>query len=271
MIKSSFFKPCDSIMTYETHSGTDIGCVRKLNEDSLLVAPDSGLWTVADGMGGHSSGDFASQTIVYELSTVGIPTGAIDLKARVIARLANANTQILTHANSLGGQTVGSTVVSLLVYHNKFSCIWSGDSRIYRMRSGQIKRLTRDHTEVQELLDSGTISTKEAKTWPRKNVITRAIGNTKNPECDLVEGIVLDADIFLLCSDGLTEYFEDDELEHIFNIHLPGPLKKLYSYLMKTALKRGGKDNITAILVRCHQTGLPELAIEGHYPEVREL
>lgn len=127
------------------------------------------------------------------------------------------------------------------------------------MRSGQIKRLTHDHTEVQELLDSGTISTKEAKTWPRKNVITRAIGNTKNPECDLVEGIVLDADIFLLCSDGLTEYFEDDELEHIFNIHLPGPLKKLYSYLMKTALKRGGKDNITAILVRCHQTGLPEV------------
>ena len=271
MIISSFYKPCESIMTYETYSCTDIGRVRKLNEDSLLEMPESGLWTVADGMGGHSNGDFASQTIVSELGTVGMPTGALDLKARLTARINSANEQIHSRAIDLGGRTIGSTVVALLVQQNEFACIWSGDSRMYRIRDGQIERITHDHTEVQELLDSGSISSKEAETWPRKNVITRAIGISQHPELDIVEGLVLDADMFLLCSDGLTEYFEDLELEKIFRTYLGGPLNKLCNYLTETALKRGGKDNITLILVRCHQTRLPELVIEGQYPEVREL
>ena len=271
MIKSSSIKPFDSIMTYETHSCTDIGSVRKLNEDSLLAMPESGLWVVADGMGGHSSGDFASRTIVEELSSIGRPTGSLDLKARFKARLENANVLIRTRANNLGGRTIGSTVVALLIQQNHFTCIWSGDSRMYRIRETQLERLSRDHTEVQQLLDSGSISIAEAETWPRKNVITRAIGVSEKPELDIVEGMIEDADIFLLCSDGLTEYFQDDELEHIFKTWLGEPSNRLCTYLIETALKRGGKDNITVIVIRCHRTGLPELAIEGHYPEVREL
>lgn len=259
------------MMTFETHSDTDVGCVRTLNEDSYLEMPRSGLWVVADGMGGHSSGDFASQTIVHELGTVGLPTGALDLRSRFTARLNHANSLIRTQAANMGGGTIGSTIVALLIQQNQFACIWSGDSRVYRMRGSQLTRVTRDHTEVQELLDSGAISPEEAEAWPRKNVITRAIGVTDQPECDMVEGILADADVFILCSDGLTEYFDDSELAEVIYTGLARPLNELCDHLIKTALERGGKDNVTVVLVRCHQTGLPELAIEGEYPEVREL
>jgi protein phosphatase len=263
--------PTDSMMAFETHSRTDVGRVRTLNEDSLLSMPHSGLWLVADGMGGHSSGDYASQTIVAEISTVGLPTGALDLKSRFTARLERANTQIRTHAASMGGGTIGSTLVALLVQQNHFACIWSGDSRVYRMRGSQLTRVTHDHTEVQELLDSGAISLEEAENWLRKNVITRAIGVTDHPECDMVEGVLADADVFLLCSDGLTEYFYDTELATVLHAGLTGPLPQLCDHLVDAAVERGGKDNISVVLVRCHQTDLPELAIVGDYPEVREL
>ena len=260
----------DSMMAFETHSRTDVGCVRTLNEDSLLVMPHSGLWLVADGMGGHSSGDYASQTIVGEISTTGKPTGALDLRARFTARLETANAKIRAHSISLGGGTIGSTLVSLLVQQNHFACIWCGDSRAYRMRGSKLTRATRDHTEVQELLDSGEISPQEAEDWPRKNVITRAIGVTDHPECDMVEGILKDSDVFLLCSDGLTEYIHDTELAKVLYAGLADSLEQLCNHLVDTALERGGKDNITVVLVRCHQTSLPELANLGDYPEVKE-
>lgn len=271
MTPIDLISPPDSMMAFETHSRTDVGCVRTLNEDSLLVMPQSGLWLVADGMGGHSSGDYASQTIVGEISTTGKPTGALDLRARFTARLETANAQIRAHSISLGGGTIGSTLVTLLVQQNHFACIWCGDSRAYRMRGSKLTRATRDHTEVQELLDSGAISPLEAEDWPRKNVITRAIGVTDHPECDMVEGILEDSDVFLLCSDGLTEYFHDTELAKVLYTGLADPLEQLCNHLVDTALERGGKDNITVVLVRCHHVGLPELAILGDYSEVREL
>ncbi len=259
----------DEMMSFETTKRTDVGCVRTLNEDSVMAAPASGLWVVADGMGGHTAGDFASQTICEELGTVGQPTGAMDLRARFMARLTRANKTIQSKAAELGSGTIGSTVVALLIQQDHFACIWSGDSRIYRMRGDQLTRLTRDHTEVQALLDTGAITAEQAEDWPRKNVITRAIGVTELPECDMVEGALLDGDVFLLCSDGLTEYFEDAELADVLYSGLTGSLEPLCDQLISMALLRGGKDNVSVVMVRCHKVGFPALTIEGDYPEFR--
>lgn len=251
---------------FETATLSDVGCVRKVNEDSLLALPDSGLWLVADGMGGHTAGDFASQTIVAEMQTVGMPGGAVDLRARFMERLTRANMRILQHAAELGNGTIGSTVAALLVSQGHYAGIWSGDSRVYRLRGGILTQVTRDHTEVRALLDAGTITPAEAEAWPRKNVITRAIGVTQVPECDMIEGVLADKDTFLLCSDGLTEYFHDDELERVMREH-GDDLGTLCKNLVTTALERGGKDNVSVVVVRCHQAPLPEFEASGVYPE----
>jgi len=261
----------DEMMSFETTIRTDVGCVRKLNEDSVMATPASGLWVVADGMGGHTAGDFASQTICKAMDTVGHPTGAMDLRARFMSRLTDANTRIQDKAAELGGGTIGSTVVALLIQQDHFACIWSGDSRIYRMRGDQLTRITRDHTEVQALLDTGAITAQQAEDWPRKNVITRAIGVTELPECDMVEGALLEGDVFLLCSDGLTEYFEDPELADVLYTGLAGSLEPLCDQLVSMALLRGGKDNVSVIMVRCHKAGFPAFAVDGEYPEFRGL
>lgn len=259
----------DEMMSFETTVRTDVGCVRKLNEDSVMSAPASGLWVVADGMGGHTAGDFASQTIVKELETIGFPTGAMDMRARFMARLTWANSLIQDHAAALGNGTIGSTVAALLIQQDHFACIWSGDSRVYRMRGDQLTRISRDHTEVQALLDTGAITAQQAEDWPRKNVITRAIGVTPTPECDMVEGALLENDVFLLCSDGLTEYFEDAELADVLYTGLTGSLEPLCDQLVSMALLRGGKDNVSVIMVRCHKAGFPAFAVDGEYPELR--
>ncbi|MCF6445752.1 PP2C family serine/threonine-protein phosphatase [Nereida sp. MMG025] len=258
--------PSEPRFVFETATLTDVGCVRKVNEDSLLAAPESGLWLVADGMGGHAAGDFASQSIVAAMQTVGIPNGAIDLRARFMDRLIHANEQILEHASDLGNGTIGSTVAALLVQQGHFATIWSGDSRVYRLRGGVLGQMTRDHTEVRALLDAGTITAAEAEAWPRKNVITRAIGVTAKPECDIHEGVLQDKDLFLICSDGLTEYFHDDELERVM-VRFAADLNALCAQLVATALERGGKDNVSIVAVRCNQVPLPEFQASGVYPE----
>ncbi len=258
--------PSEPSFVFETATLTDVGCVRKVNEDSMLALPDSGLWLVADGMGGHAAGDFASQSIVGEMQTVGVPGGAVDLRARFMERLTRANSRILQHAAELGNGTIGSTVAALLIQQGHYACIWSGDSRVYRMRGGVLTQTTRDHTEVRALLDAGTITAAEAEAWPRKNVITRAIGVSQEPECDMIEGVLADKDVFLLCSDGLTEYFHDDELERVMREH-GANLDALCDQLVKTALERGGKDNVTVVAVRCHQVPLPQFEASGVYPE----
>lgn len=259
----------DGMMAFETSTRTDVGRVRKLNEDSLLALPQSGLWLIADGMGGHSAGDFASQTIVAQMKTIGLSAGAVDLRARFMDRLSRANTLIHAHAAQIGRQTIGATVVGLLIQQDQFACIWSGDSRIYRMRGRKLTRITRDHTEVQALLDAGSITAEQAKAWPRKNVITRAIGVTDQPECDMVEGRLADGDVFLLCSDGLTEYFTDAELADVLFEGVDFPLEGMCAHLVGTALARGGKDNVSVVMVRCQALDLPGFAVDGEYPELR--
>ena len=234
--------------TFETGQGTDVGCLRQVNEDNFLSRPDYGLWVVADGMGGHAAGDFASLTIVKELNSIGVPASSEDLQARFMERLNRANDLILEHAAELDSGTIGATVVSLLVHGDDYACIWSGDSRLYLLRGGQLIQQSRDHTEVRALLDAGSITAEQAEYWPRKNVITRAVGVTPEVQCDFVTGQLELGDVFILCSDGLTEHMSDGEIADVLRHHPP---QVACDALIAETLLRGARDNVTVIAMRC--------------------
>ncbi len=253
--------------TFLTAQATDVGCVRTVNEDSFLSRPESGLWVVADGMGGHAAGDFASQTIVRELYSVGFPGSADDFQARFMERLSRANSTILAHSAELNQGTIGATLVALLVAGQDYACIWSGDSRIYRLRNGALEQQTRDHTEVQALLDAGSISPEEAETWPRKNVITRAIGVSDTPECDVIGAQLQLGDRFLLCSDGLTGHVSDPEIADILGSHPP---QEAADRLIALTLERGARDNVTVIVIHCIAPPTPEIGETNFDMEIVE-
>lgn len=259
-----------TVFEFESQSGSDVGRVRKVNEDSVLEAAQNHLWVVADGMGGHAAGDFASQTIVAAMDSIGLAASYEDLQHKTADRLVLANQKIRDHADALQRGTIGSTLVALLTYEDRFMCHWSGDSRIYLLRAGHLEQVTRDHTEVQALLDSGTITAQQALTWPRRNVITRAIGVTLDPEVEMIEGRLQNQDLFLLCSDGLTEYFESEELSQVLNKQEWGLAAKI-NYLISQANERGGKDNISVVLVRATKTGRAEADGDSQLPEFEDL
>ncbi len=232
---------------YKTGHASHTGVVRDHNEDSYLVKPESGVWVVADGMGGHAAGDFASQTITEAVASIGKPASAPDLQARFMERLNRAHGEIVEHSLTLGGATIGATMVALLAHEELFACIWSGDSRIYLLRGDEYQQVTTDHTEVQELLASGSITKEQARLWPRRNVITRAIGVDTTPNTDETFGDLQAGDVFLLCSDGLTEHVNDDEMES--TIIEFGP-QEACDRLVETTLARGARDNVTVVVVR---------------------
>ena len=188
------------------------GRVRELNEDRYLVKSESGVFAVADGMGGHEAGELASSSIVEHLKSIGIPSSAPDLRARFEDRVMIANREIRDISSSRNGAVIGSTLAALLAFESQYACMWAGDSRIYMLRAGALSQLSRDHTEVQQLLDEGVLSREEAAHWPRRNVITRAIGALEDPPLDIAHGQILPDDKFLICSDGLTAHVSDDEI-----------------------------------------------------------
>lgn len=236
---------------FETGAITHTGSVRELNEDDYFIAPTGGSWSiamVADGMGGHEAGDLASHAIVDHVRSIGVPTSAPDLRARFEDRINRANEQILEISRNKNGATIGSTMAALLTYERQFACIWSGDSRVYRVRSGEIAQISRDHTEVQTLLDRGVITTEEADTWPRKNVITQAIGVMSPAPLEIDQGYVESGDAFLICSDGLTGHVSDEEIRDCVDGNTP---QDACQALLDLTLERGAVDNVTIIVVRC--------------------
>jgi protein phosphatase len=234
---------------FETGTATHTGRVREVNEDGLFAEPGWGVWLVADGMGGHENGRLASATIVEEVSTIGNAVSAPDLLARFRDRIFRANAKLLQFAGHKGPNVIiGSTVAAVLVYGAHYACVWSGDSRIYLVRAGRIAQVSRDHTEVQELVDNGSISSDEARNWPRRNVITRAVGIFDDPELDLVQGELWAGDTFVVCSDGLTGPVEDREILDSIEGRSP---QAACDALIAMALDRGARDNVTVIVIRC--------------------
>jgi len=137
---------------FDVSSVTHAGKVRERNEDSCLVRTDTGLWAVADGMGGHEAGDLASRILVESLDAIGQPEAALDLLEQCEAQIFHANQQIMDLSRARNGAIIGTTAAVLLVRDRHYACVWAGDSRIYLISGGGIKQLSRDHTEVEELV-----------------------------------------------------------------------------------------------------------------------
>ncbi len=175
------------------------------------------------------------------------PSSAADLLADCEARIVDANNRLREISEGRPGDIIGTTVALLLVYEQFFACIWAGDSRIYRIRQSKIEQLSVDHTEVQELLADGKLTEEEARSWPRRNVITRAIGTYDDLELELTNGTLDHGDIFVICSDGLTTHVEDREILALAKNY---PAQRACDFLVKLTLDRGGTDNVTVVVVR---------------------
>lgn len=228
-------------------SRTDVGLVRERNEDAVLDEPERGLWAVADGMGGHAIGDYASRTVVEALH--GLPT-PLDLEHYIAAarqRLQDANRQIQAEAARRNIFRIGSTVALLLASEAFCACLWAGDSRIYLFRDGHLRQLTRDHSQAELLRAQGLVRDEEEIPRVARNTITRAVGAAATLELDEEIVPVRDGDVLLLCSDGLSNLLDAEDITALL---ARGSCRKVVEALVDLALARGGRDNVSAVVVR---------------------
>ena len=233
-------------MAFECISRTDVGLRRKVNEDSLLVRTERGLWAVADGMGGHDAGDVASAKISEALLRLPVVYGLDAMVDGAVAALKNVNQELIDLAGNDGQHTIGSTVAGLAIAGDQYRCFWAGDSRAYRIRDGQIVQLTRDHSLVQDLVAAGMLTAEEAENHPNANVITRAVGVAEELKVDIVSGEALPGDQFLLATDGLTRMVDDREILAELS---SGASAEAAEKLIETVLSRGAPDNVSLIIV----------------------
>jgi len=234
--------------TFQTGAATHVGQVRKLNEDSVLARPEIGLWVVADGMGGHGGGDVASQAVVKALATLEATDSATELLDGFEARIAEVNGDLRALARSRGASIIGTTLAALLIHGPHYACVWCGDSRAYLLREGAMTQLSRDHSEVQDLIDRGILDAEEAKAWPRRNIITRALGVAERADLEIIDGRAHGGDRFLLCSDGLTNHLSDAEIAALLAAGAP---QTACDALVALTLQRGASDNVSIVVVDC--------------------
>jgi protein phosphatase len=225
------------------------GRVRERNEDACLDRPERGLWAVADGIGGASGGDVASAMIVDALGGVAPPKNLERFVADTRARLEGVNRR-LRAAGARKAERIGSTVAVLLAWGRHCGFLWAGDSRIYRLRNGRLRQLTRDHSELEALRARGVVTEGEALDHPARSRITRAVGVVDSLELEERCVEVVDGDVFLLCSDGLSNELNAEEIAGAL---LPGNCGKASSALIGMALERGGRDNVSAVVVRAEE------------------
>ncbi len=257
-------------LTTEAFGQTDVGRKRQHNEDSMLVDASLGLFIVADGMGGHAAGEVASNRatevvrqhmaanrhLLKDLSTNPSQDSRNAAQALMEVAIQRACADIFRMA--LADTTkrgMGTTFVCLAVSGNKGVIGHVGDSRIYLVRHGQCHRLTEDHTLVAAQLKAGTITKEQAATSQYRNVITRAVGIQESVQVDTLIVDLFPGDLFVLCSDGLHGYLDDDEVLPFVQGAQPGELPKKFIDL---ANERGGKDNITAVVVKVSGEGTME-------------
>lgn len=228
---------------------TDRGSVREKNEDGFVANPDSGIWAVADGMGGHERGEWASACLVQALSSVSPAEGFDHLLRASSDAVHAANASIFQESEALGAR-MGSTVVSLVIGDRQFGILWVGDSRAYLLRGNVLHRLTRDHTQVQALVDLGIIEPSEAQQHPMGHVLAKAIGVEASLELDAINDALMAEDVFLLCSDGLYGVLDEDELKTQLTA---SPLAECADRLVARCLEVGANDNVTVVVVRVRE------------------
>lgn len=236
-------------------SVTDKGRVRQLNEDYYyLPVKGEHFAAVADGMGGHAAGEVASYTAITTAAKILRRDRNAEPKAALLEAFRTAHEQVCRAAKEQPGREGMGTTLTLLLMENDTAYLGHvGDSRAYRLRGGVLEQMSEDHSYVEELVKSGIITRQQARSHPKRNIITRCIGVYPDVEADILSFPAEPDDVWLLCSDGLTGYLTDEELEQqLLKTDLSWQEK--LNGLRDTALQRGGADNITAVIV----TGGPD-------------
>jgi len=236
-------------------AGTDKGLVRDTNEDSFRIIPESSknpcVVIIADGMGGHNCGEVASKMTVDYISEFIDRKGSMlfscpDIGEEIKKLVGGANTAVfeasLARPEASG---MGTTLTMAVIVGTKVTVAHVGDSRLYMGRSDKFQQMTQDHSYIEELIKNGTLTREEAERHPRKHVITRAIGSSKDLEVDILDFEAQKGDILLLCTDGLTNMICENE---IYNIIKDSEPQKACDQLIEAAKSRGGEDNITVIV-----------------------
>ena len=253
----------DSLYKLEVANVSDVGCKRPHNEDSTASNESLGVLVLADGMGGYKAGEVASAiavTGIYNDIASGLkkskPGGTdkdsgLDHHSILIRNaVIRANSSIYEVAQTDEQcQGMGTTIVTALTYGDSISIAHVGDSRLYRIRNGDFKQITKDHSLVQELVDRGLFTKEEAEKNAPKNLVTRALGLKAEVKIDVIEDKLVIGDIYLLCSDGLTDMVKDEEI-HLTLSKYSANLAHTADELVEIAKKYGGADNISVILAR---------------------
>ncbi len=231
---------------------THTGYVRNRNEDSILLLEDENLWLVADGMGGHHAGDFASQTITRNMSLFKQQSSLENSILLLEENIINSNAIIREKSSKMGrNTTIGSTVVCAYVWQKYLFAFWAGDSRLYRFRNNVLERLTDDHSYVEELVRMGKIDATDAENHPAANVVLKAVGIDDNlcMEFDYFE--LSDSDIFVICSDGLYKDLDNNDIISIIEDN-KDDMTFLTQSLLSNSLEAGGTDNTSIITIKAH-------------------
>ncbi|MCG8324729.1 MAG: Stp1/IreP family PP2C-type Ser/Thr phosphatase [Thiotrichales bacterium] len=242
---------------------SDVGLKRPHNEDSSISDIDKGLLILADGMGGYKAGEIASAiavTSTHQQISKGLKqikpgqaageTGLSPQSQLVKTAIINANTKIYSTASSEAScQGMGTTIVIGLLHDSTLTVAHVGDSRMYRVRGDTFEQVTRDHSLVQELIDRGFYTAEEAAENTPKNLVTRALGIEDKVEVDVIEEAISSGDIYLLCSDGLNDMVEDEEI-HLTLSKYSANLVQAAEELVQKANAGGGKDNTSIILMK---------------------
>jgi len=248
----------------EAYGRTDVGRRRKVNEDSFLVSPETSLYAVCDGMGGHNAGEVASRMAVETISAF-IARSAVEKeitwpwgldanlsfdanRLKTAIRLANARVfQAADNREELTG--MGTTVVTALISGDVMTIGSAGDSRCYRVRGGELKQLTRDDSWVSAALGEGILNSDDVEHHPLRNVITKAVGARDAIDLDVLEQDLQPGDLVMLCSDGLHGMISDQEIGKIL-LAAGDSLEEASARLVEAANEAGGRDNVTVVLLR---------------------
>jgi serine/threonine protein phosphatase PrpC len=237
----------EALIRWSCAGRSDRGAKRKINEDSILMRTDAGIWLAADGMGGHEAGDVASAMVASAVARVPSQARLAVVVDRVESALVSVNREIRERAaRDFGGRTMGSTVVSFVASSRFGVCLWAGDSRFYRLRDNRLDQLSSDHSEVQELVDRGLLTPEEAENHPNSNVITRAVGGAPDLFLDSLLVDVREGDLFVLCSDGLYNELSAGEIRD----NLQPDIEQAADALLAQALAKGARDNVSLIVLR---------------------
>lgn len=238
---------------------TDPGRRRRENEDSVAIHPGGQLWAVADGMGGHLHGRFASDAVVRNLNGAYLSGVFEDDVAEINRAINSANRQVYDRARHEGA-TIGTTVAALYATSQRACCLWVGDSRVYRYREGAIRQITQDHTQVRHLLETNQITEDEARHHPMGHVLTRAVGVDPTVRIDVRQVDLAPEDIFLICSDGLTACVGEEEIRDAI---AEFGAARVCAHLVEVCLQRGAPDNVSIVTVACDEVTALEMTLPG--------